>query len=315
MLLGRIDPARLTGVEGGVSIDDIQRAFQSKIGDRLGISATEAAAAVVRVANFKMARAIRMVSVAVGADPRDYALFAFGGAGPLHATALARELGIPTVLIPPRPGITNAIGCTVADLRHDFVRTINTPLDSLDMGSLRVLLEDQAQEGERLIAIDNVDLAGIKRIHSLDMQFVGQTHLIRIPLDDPGMSREDLQSLFEDVYFKRFRVELENIRASVANVNTSVVGQRHQVDLAALIDPGGRADSLHDAWRTSRNVYFDGWHDCPVYLRDLLPLNATIEGPAILEQMDTTILLEPGDIARGDDNGNLLVSVGGNDGN
>ena len=90
---------------------------------------SRAAEAVIRLANIKMAGAIRMVSVSLGADPRDFALFAFGGAGPLHATALARELGMPRVLVPARPGITNALGCVVADLRHDFVTTLNTPLD------------------------------------------------------------------------------------------------------------------------------------------------------------------------------------------
>ncbi|MFC3118762.1 hydantoinase/oxoprolinase family protein [Jhaorihella thermophila] len=94
---------------------------------------------MIRVANMKMAGAIRMVSISLGADPRDFALFAFGGAGPLHACALARELGIPHVLVPARPGITNAIGCVVADLRHDFVTTINTPLDQLDPDRLHAV--------------------------------------------------------------------------------------------------------------------------------------------------------------------------------
>ena len=95
----------------------------------LGVDANRGAAeAVIRVANAKMAGAIRMVSLSLGADPRDFALFAFGGAGPLHAAALARELGVPRVLVPARPGITNALGCVVADLRHDYVRTVNAPL-------------------------------------------------------------------------------------------------------------------------------------------------------------------------------------------
>ena len=89
---------------------------------------------MLRIADTRMAGAIRMVSLSLGADPRDFTLFAFGGAGPLHAAALARELGIPRVLIPARPGITNALGCVVADLRHDFVRTLNRPLAALDIG-------------------------------------------------------------------------------------------------------------------------------------------------------------------------------------
>nr|MCU0909692.1 hydantoinase/oxoprolinase family protein [Paracoccaceae bacterium] len=128
LLLGRLSPDRF-----GAHVDAVRAAFAREIGGPLGLSAEGAAAAVIRLANVHMAGAIRMVSVSLGADPRDFALFAFGGAGPLHATALARELAIPRVLVPARPGLTNALGCVVADLRHDFVRTLNRPLDALDM--------------------------------------------------------------------------------------------------------------------------------------------------------------------------------------
>ena len=111
----------------------MREVFAEKLGRPLGLVAEDAAAAVLRVANTRMAGAVRMVSISLGADPRDFALFAFGGAGPLHASALARELGIPRVLIPARPGITNALGCVVADLRHDFVNTVNRPLDLADL--------------------------------------------------------------------------------------------------------------------------------------------------------------------------------------
>lgn len=272
----------------------------------------QAAEAVLRVANTKMAGAIRMVSVSLGADPRDFTLFAFGGAGPLHATALARELGIPQVMIPPRPGITNAIGCVVADLRHDYVRTLNRPLDGLDMDGLRAVFDAQATEGEALIGAETVALRGIKRLHSVDMQFVGQTHLVRVPLDDIGLTRAELRQRFEEVYFARFRVDLAEIRANVVNANTSVIGERAPVDLATLIDPAGRKATLAEAQRTTRDVFFrDTWIATPIYRRDLLPMDAVVDGPAVIEQMDTTTLIEPGDVAHSDAGGNLLVQIGG----
>ncbi|HEX9859297.1 MAG TPA: hydantoinase/oxoprolinase family protein, partial [Paracoccaceae bacterium] len=128
LLLGRLPAERF-----GTAIDAARAAMAVQIGQPLGLGVEAAAEAVIRIANTHMAGAIRMVSISMGADPRDFALFAFGGAGPLHATALARELAIPRVLIPARPGITNALGCVVADLRHDFVRTLNRPLDAVDM--------------------------------------------------------------------------------------------------------------------------------------------------------------------------------------
>lgn len=311
LLLGRLNPAKLKSVEGGVSLEHVAAAFRAKLGDRLGLDAVGAADAVIRLANIKMAGAIRMVSVSLGADPRDFTLFAFGGAGPLHATALARELGVPRVLVPSRPGITNALGCIVADLRHDFVSTLNTPLDMLDMDRLTGVLADQTREGEALIGREKIEIKGLKRLYSVDMQFVGQTHLLRVPLDGPQIGREALRAKFEAAYFRRFRVQLGEIRANVVNANTSIIGERAALDLSTLIDPAGRKSALAEAQTSARKVFFDGrWHDTPVYWRDHLPAAFALTGPAIIEQMDTTVLIEPGDHAAGDADGNVIITLG-----
>jgi N-methylhydantoinase A len=312
LLLGRLDPGKLKSVEGGVTLATVADIFAEKLGGPLGLSAIEAAEAVVRLANIRMAGAVRMVSVSLGADPRDFALFAFGGAGPLHACAIARELGVPRVLVPARPGITNALGCVVADLRHDFVTTLNTPLDTLDMDRLAGILRDQAAAGERLIRAEPVALTGLRQVWSVDMQFIGQTHLIRVPVDDPAITREGLRAAFEAVYAARFRVELADIRAAVVNANCSVIGTRGDFDLSTLIDPAGRRATVAAAQTGERAVIFGGRaHPTRIYRRDHLPLDAVIRGPAIIEQMDTTTLIEPGDVARGDAIGNIVVEVGG----
>jgi len=311
LLLGRLNTEKLNSIEGNVSINEIKKIFLEKLGAPLGVNAIEAAAAVIRVANTKMGGAIRMVSVSLGVDPRDFALFAFGGAGPLHATALARELGVPRVLVPCRPGITNALGCVVADLRHDFVNTINKPLDVVDMDAVHALFATQIAEGERLIANEVVEIDAVKRLHSVDMQFVGQTHILRVALENTAADREQLRTLFEDAYFRRFRVELDNIKANLVNVNTSVIGVRPELDLSTLIDPDGRKASLEEAKTGRRQAYFDTeWLDTPIYWRDFLPLSFTLHGPAIIEQMDTTTLIEPGDTAEGDPHGNIIVTIG-----
>ncbi|RKF13415.1 hydantoinase/oxoprolinase family protein [Roseovarius spongiae] len=311
LLLGRLDPAKLA-ISGGVAVDDVAAIFDAKLAKPLGIGVLDSAEAVIRMANTRMAGAIRMVSISLGADPRDFALFAFGGAGPLHAAALARELGVPRVLIPCRPGITNALGCVIADLRHDFVTTINTPLDWLDPGALGDVFDAQIDRGERMIAKESIEIRGIRHVHSVDMQFVGQTHLLRVPLTAPHVDAETLQALFERAYFDRFRVKLDRIRANLVNVNTSVIGLRAPLDLSALIDPSGRKRSVAEAQTGTRPVRFDGAaHDTPVYWRDHLPLDAALNGPAIIEQMDTTLLIEPGDRATGDELGNIRVEIGG----
>jgi N-methylhydantoinase A len=307
VLLGRLNPERFR-----TDMAELRAVFAREIGAPLGLGPEAAAEAVLRLGNTHMAGAIRMVSVAQGADPRDFALFAFGGAGPLHATALARELAIPRVLVPARPGLTNALGCVVADLRHDFVRTLNLPLDAVDMAEVWAIFAAQEAEGRALIGAERVAIRDLRAEFSVEMQFLGQTHLLRVALPDGRPTRAALQEAFERAYFARFRVELPTIRAALVNLNCSVVGARPPLDLAALIDPAGRRARPEDAQRGTRPVWFSGgWAETPVYWRDHLPDAARIEGPAIIEQMDTTILIEPGDVAAGDGRGNLIIAVGG----
>jgi N-methylhydantoinase A len=302
LILGRLPAARF-----GQAAEAARAAMADQIGTPLGLSVEQAAEAVVRIANTHMSGAIRMVSISMGADPRDFALFAFGGAGPLHAVALARELAIPKVLIPARPGITNALGCVVADLRHDFVRTLNRPLDGVEMADVHSLLAAQEAEGRRLIAAERISLTGIEAEYSADMQFIGQTHLLRVPLPGPTPSREDLQSRFEAAYHARFRVNLPNIRANLVNLNCSVTGRRPELDLSRLIDPKGRLETVQA--KDTRRVWFGGWVETPVYWRDHLPLDLDLIGPAIIEQMDTTIIIDPGCRVTSDPDGNLIIEV------
>ena len=158
LLLGRLNPEALLGVDNPASQDSLRAVFVRELGEKLGLDAEQAAAAVLRIASDRMAGALRLVSLARGHDPRDFALFAFGGAGPLHASALAKELAIPRVLVPALPGITNALGCLVADVRHDYVNTVNTLVPALDMDRVRRVLEEQIAEGRETIAREGVEI-------------------------------------------------------------------------------------------------------------------------------------------------------------
>lgn len=303
LLLGRLPAARF-----GQAAEAAREAMAAQIAVPLGLTVEEAAEAVLRIANTHMAGAIRMVSISMGADPRDFALFAFGGAGPLHAVALARELAVPRVLVPARPGLTNALGCAVADLRHDFVRTLNRPLDGADMAQVQAILAGQEAEGRRLIAAEKLALQGLRAEFSADMQFIGQTHLLRISLPGPEVSREEMQRRFEAAYWARFKVELPEVRANLVNLNCSVIGERPELDLSRLIDPAGRRAVPEVT--AMRAVWFGGWHQVPVYWRDHLPLELDLQGPAIIEQMDTTVIVEPGCRVTSDADGNLIIEVG-----
>lgn len=304
LLLGRLPRSRFGA--GAVGLEDLF----AQLGAPIGLSGEATAGAVIRLANTHMAGAIRMVSVSLGADPRDFALFAFGGAGPLHASALARELSIPKVLVPARPGLTNALGCITADLRQDFLRTLNRPLPDCDMAEVAAVLAAQAAEGRARVEAAGIALTGVTVEHFAEMQFQGQTHLLRVPVP-AAPTRADLQARFEAAYHARFRVHLPEIRAVLVNLGTAVIGTRPEADLSRLIDPDGRRTTLDEAQTGNRPVWFDRWHFVPVYWRDHLPATAEIAGPAVIEQMDTTILLHPGDRAGQDGDGNLIVEVGG----
>ena len=310
LVLGRLNPDKLLGVDHPVTLDHVRGLVLEKVGQRLGLDAEAAAAAILRIANDRMAGAVRLVSLSRGHDPRDFALFAFGGAGPLHATALARELGIPTVLVPVRPGITNALGCVVADLRHDYVRTVNKPLSAVDDATVARIYAEQAAEGEATIAREGVPVRELRRVLSADMQFQGQSHILSVGVDSVDIGVAGLHKAFAAAYFRRFGIELPEIPPVLVNLHTAVIGVRPEISLGALAATQ-RSPTLAAAKLGTRRVWFsDGWHDTPVFAREKLPLDSTLEGPAILEQLDCTTVVEPGDKVRQDRLGNLLISVG-----
>ena len=309
LLLGRLDPAAIAGVTAAVPIEQVRAALLEKIGAPLGMDAVEAASAVLRVATNHLASAIRLVSIERGQDPRDFALFAFGGAGPLHATALASELGVPRVLVPRFPGATSALGCILADIRHDFVRTVSQPLLEVDGAAMDAILAEQAEEGRRRIEAEGVPVTGTAAIHEADMLFSGQSHVFRVPVGSPGFDPRRALAIFADRYKERFDIELGEMRAILVSLRTTVLGIRPKVSMK-LFAPTASGKAPQP--RTSRDVYFDGrWYPTPIYRRESLPPGAALAGPAIVEQMDATTVVDPGARLEVDAFGNLVISVGG----
>jgi N-methylhydantoinase A len=311
LVLGRLNPNRLLGVENTTTLETVEQALQRHVGNALELSGAQAAEAVIRVANDKMAGAIRLVSLSRGHDPRDFVLLAFGGAGPLHAAALARELGIPKVLIPARPGLTNALGCLVADLRHDFVRTINKPLPLVDQADLHAVLEAHVREGREILERENIEIDTVKVFHTADMQFQGQTHILNVAITGGAPKIEDLHQAFAEAYWNRFRVALPEIKPVLANLHTAVIGRRKPFPIDALRSKEPAA-SVDMARIEVRQVWFeDGWLATPVFDRDRLPLGSAFLGPAILEQLDATTVVHPGDRVEVDEFGNVIIHVEG----
>ena len=311
LVLGRLNPEALLAVDNPVSLGTVRNSLVEEVGAKLRLkNAEEIAAAIIRISNMNMAGALRLVSLARGYDPRDFALFAFGGAGPLHAVALARELGIPKVLVPMRPGITNAVGCVVADVRHDYVNSINTPLSQMEMNQVDDIFCRQIEAGKKIIETEGVEIEELLVIHDVDMQFQGQTHILNFPVQETRLSRESLQSAFEKAYWDRFNVELPEIRAVLVNLHTAVIGRRKPVPLATLMSAKEQKNTIDDCLSGTRRVWFEsGWKETPIYKREFLTVNAKFKGPAVIEQLDTTIIVEPENQVEVDLEGNLIITL------
>ena len=309
LLLGRLNPKSVTGSKAPAPLAKIAEAITEKIGRTLNLDAYAAAAAILDVAIAELAGAIRLVSIEKGHDPRDFALMPFGGAGPLHAIAIARELSIPRVVVPRYPGLTSALGCILADVRHDFIQTVNKSLRGLDPLPIQGIMREQTEAGRQLLAEEKVSVRNVKVEHEYDLLFRGQSHVMRIPAKSDVFEPDAVLDAFLKAYEARFDLLLPEMTPMLMNVRTSVTGVRERVDLNIFKPRGG---SLEEARAGTRKVYFDGqWFETMIYRRDALPQGAVIRGPAIVEQADSTLVLDPETSAHIDDIGNIIVDVRG----
>ncbi len=314
LLTGRINAASPIG--GKLARLDEQAASEAiarHVAGPLGLEVLDAAEAIIRVANARMAGAIRLVSVERGHDPKKFALMPFGGGGALHAGALLEEVGLARALIPRFPGVTSALGCVIADMRHDRVHTLNTMLATLDLNALDAEMVRSADAGEALLARADVAIERIEHQFELDMLFLGQTHTVSVPLalevgdGTTGVTRELIREAFDTAYRAAFGRLLQNIPVKVLNLRVTVVGVRPKFDLSILAPaPDAR---IEDSRRGERRVWVSGaWHSAGIYERLALPCGATVRGPAVLEQPDTTVFVDPGLDARVDTFGNLIIA-------
>ena len=213
------------------------------------------------------------------------------------------------MLVPARPGITNALGCVVADLRHDYVRTINKPLSAIDDATISGVYAEQAAEGRKTVVKEGVPVRELRRVLAADMQFQGQSHILSVSVENDSIGVEGLHKAFAAAYFRPFGIELHELAPLLVNLHTAVIGVRPEISLGVLAATE-RASTLKAAQVGERRVWFsDGWHQTPIYAREKLPLDASFDGPAILEQLDCTTVVERGDRVVQDKFGNLLIGV------
>ena len=305
VVLGRINPdSRMNG--DGTTLDVAgARAAVQRLGTQMNLGLEETAEAVLAVVNQRMAGRMRLMSIERGLDPRDFALVAFGGAGPLHGGALIREVGVSTMLVPLYPGVLCALGCVYADLRYDLSQTIEKRTDRLAANELAEIMARQRQQGQKqldesLVPIDHASLT-----HAADMAYAGQIHSLRVPIQ-ADWTPAQMQQAFVQTYQDKFGNTLQGMAVVVVNLRTIVVGTRASIAMPTM---AAAAQGSQPQASGHRPVYFGGWHDTPIYTRDALAPGMVFEGPAIVEQSDTTTVIEPDMTATVDVHGNLLVKV------
>ena len=310
LLLGRLNADFFLGGEIALDSEASREALAVCCGGPLGLDPLQAASGIVDIANAHMMAAIRLISVQRGYDPRDFVLVAFGGAGPLHANALARELGIPTVLIPPSPGIASALGMLMTDLTHEFVATRRQLLATLEPAALVALFSDYEAQGAQRLAREGIASAQHRLMRTLDLRYRGQSHELTVTVPAGPLAPQDLEQILEQFHEAHARVYGYAARedpVELVNVRLTAIGVSPKPQLKAL--PRGTGD-VGAAVKGHRPVWFSetsGFASCPVVDRYRLRWGDQIAGPAVIEELDSTTVVHPGYEALADQYGNLLL--------
>ena len=305
LVLGRLDPDDFLGGQMALDAESAARGILEKIANPLRVSTAAASQAIVNIAVAKMSLAVREVSVAKGYDPRDFALVASGGAGPLHVTAIARELHIPKVIVPLYPAHFSALGMLAADERHDFIRTFYADLDGADFRQLERTVEEMAAQS----TLANRKGAA-RRIH-LDLRYVGQEFTLSVPVTQKQIEAQDRRAIrgaFDRLYERRYAHHSPEEPVEIVNIRLAAIGKR-----ASLALPRLSAKRRARAHRRMK-VHLDDPArpvSCPVYRREELGAGARISGPALVREHGTTTVLFRGDSCSVARTGELLISVRG----
>ena len=309
LVLKRLDPDHFLGGEMRLDEAAAWRAVRERCADPLGLDVVEVALGIVEIANNAMVSALRRISVQRGHDPRDFVLVAFGGAGPVHANRLAAELDIPTVLVPMSPGTTSAMGLLVTDIKHDYSVTLIQRVDELDVTLVNRRYLEMEARGRQALLSESTTHAGIGFERHVDMRYVGQSYELSIPLGQ-GRVEDVLDKMLADFHAEHERAygfAAPEEPVEFVTLRLTAVGNIAKPRLREL--PTDRGD-VTAARRTVRQVYFaesGGFVDCPSYDRYRLPAGGVIDGPAIVEEMDSTTVVHPGFRAEVDQYGNLLI--------
>ncbi len=298
VVLGRLNPRYFLGGEMDLDLAGARRAIEERCAKPLGISVTEAANGIVEIANAAMVNALHLISVQRGYDPRDFVLVGFGGAGPVHANALARDAEMPTLLIPASPGIFSATGLLTTDLKRDAAVTMMRRLEELDHGEVATTFARLEEAGRAELEAEGVGGESIEFLRQVDLRYVGQSYELTIAAGD------DLLDRFHVEHDRTYGFAAPGEPVEVVSLRLTSVGRIAKPPLRHL-----RAGETPAA-KEHRPVFFaeaGDYVDCPIHDRTALPAGTLLRGPVVVEQFDSTTVVHPGFTVRVDDVGNLVI--------
>jgi N-methylhydantoinase A len=304
LLLGRLDAERFLGGEMRLDRAGAAKALEEHIAGPLGMPVVRAADGILRIAVTAMSYAVKGVSTDRGLDAAAFALIAYGGAGPLHASAIAREIGMRRFIVPRAPGHFCAFGMLHADLRYDYVRSWFTRLEDVSASELEGRFQALARPGRDRLGSGKASVS-----YALDMRYVGQEHPVTVELPLGALTPERIKALFDAEHLRRYGTHAPGERAEIVSLRAAVVGRMNKPPLEKLAR--GKARPARDALLARHKVWFgERWLATPAYARERLRAGNRIDGPALVEEHASTTVLQPGDRLRVDEFGNLDVEVG-----
>ncbi|MFC2948123.1 hydantoinase/oxoprolinase family protein [Virgibacillus sediminis] len=309
VILGRLNPDSILGGRMKMDVESARKAMKEKIAAPLGITVEEAAEGVLRVINANMVRGIRVISIEKGHDSRNFSLMAFGGAGPLHAVDIAKELGSKEVIIPPSPGIACAMGMLMADVRHDYVQTYSTKLSALDFNKVNEIVDSLAAEAKQDLENEGFAEDDIELEASLDLRYIRQAYEINVPIHDLKVTESSLAkatNLFHEIHERVYGFNRKGEELELINVRLIGNGKIKEVstDREELLTDG-KVEKIGE-----RDIYFnDSFVTTPIYERTSMNSSVSITGPAVIEQLDSTIIIHPDQKVTTDHTGNLIIDL------
>jgi N-methylhydantoinase A len=302
LFLGRLDSGYFLGGRMTLDEDASERALAS-VAPQVGLGTTELAEGMLAIINARMADAMRTITVKQGIDPREYALVAFGGAGPMHAVWLAEELEIGEVIVPWSPGTFSAWGMLQTDMRHDVVRSFYQPLAGLEADDVADAFRSLEVEGAALLEGEGIGADDRYAARSADMRYVGQEYTVNVPIG-ATINLEQIDGDFHDVHRTRYGHATPGAPVEFVNLRLAAMG-RIATAQTPYSDAGDRADPVLG----TRTIVFDGTeYETPVLMRDRLPQESRHEGPVVIEEQSSTTVVPPAHVASLDRHSNVLIT-------